>query len=62
MKSRVSDHPAKEIDVWIYMAYDNDGFPVAEDYHKEKLIEKLVDEFGDYRQFTIKRVFQSWLK
>lgn len=47
--------------MWIYRAYDEDGFPVAEAYHKSDLIDKLVDEFGDYRQFTIKRIFEKWL-
>jgi len=48
--------------MWIYRAYDEYGLPVAEDYHKSKLIDKLVDEFGDYRQFKIKRIFESWLE
>lgn len=48
--------------MWIYRAYNEDGLPVAEDYHKEKLIEKLIDEFGDYKQFSIRRVYEAWLK
>lgn len=49
--------------LWVYRAYDEDGFPVAEDYHKAKLVEKL--ENGDYwgdQKLTIKRVFINGLE
>ena len=55
-------HRIVEGNMWIYRAYDKDGLPIAEDYHKGKLIKKLIDEFGDYKQFTIKRVHEAWLR
>ena len=63
--------------MWTYIAYDENGFLFAEAYDKASLIDKLIDECGnviinnrkytvwsddDYKQFTIKRVFQDWLK
>ena len=50
--------------MWIYRAYDDNGLPVAESYRKSDLIDKLIDEFGEDRlhEFTIKRIFENWLK
>lgn len=50
--------------MWIFRAYDEYGLPVAEAYHKSDLIEKLIEEFGEERlqDFTIKKVFESWLR
>lgn len=48
--------------MWIYRAYDEDGLPIAEAYSKDDLIAKLEDEFGDANKFTIKRIYENWLK
>lgn len=48
--------------MWIYRAYDEYGLPVCEAYRKQDLINKLIDEFGSAEQFTIKRVFEKWVK
>lgn len=49
--------------MWIYRAYDEDDFPIAEAYSKERLIDKLKDEFGEeFEPYRIERVFESWLK
>lgn len=50
--------------MWIYRAYDDDGLPAGESYTKAELIEKLIDEFGVDRalKFTIKRVYEKWLR
>ena len=55
----------KEQDMWIYRAYDKDGFPVAEAYNKADLIKKLTEEFpfkDIKKEFTIKRIFEKWLR
>lgn len=45
----------------IYIAYDEDGLPVAESYRKQDLELKLIDEFG-HCNFEIRRVFEKYLK
>ena len=46
--------------MWIYRAYDEYDLPVAEAYTRERLIQKLLDEFG-HADFTIKRLFEKAL-
>ena len=49
--------------MWIYRAYDEDDLPVGEAYSKERLIDKLKDEFGEeFEPYRIERVFEPWLK
>lgn len=49
--------------LWVFRAYDEDGFPVKESYQKSKLINELLDEFHDKAtKFQIKRVFIDGLK
>lgn len=48
--------------MWLYRAYDEDGLPIAEAYRKTDLIQKLIDEFGDAKEFVIKRVYEKWLR
>lgn len=50
--------------MWIYRAYDEFDLPVAEAYRKSDLIAKLREEFPleDISKFTIKRVFEKWLR
>ena len=49
--------------MWIYMAYDEYGLPIAEAYSKERLIEKLKDEFGyDFEPYKIERIYDKTLK
>ena len=48
--------------MWIYRAYDEDGLPIAEAYRKSELVTKLQDEFGTAEGFTIKRIYEAWLK
>ena len=61
-KAVTSPQIRKEIDMWIYRAYDEDGLPIAEAYRKQDLIAKLEDEFGDISRFTIKRIYDKTLK
>ena len=50
--------------MWIWRAYDEYDLPVAEAYRKQDLINKLIDEFGEnmLSRFTIKRIYEKWLK
>ena len=52
----------KKRGLWVYRAYDEDGFPVAEDYHKQKLVERLESEYWGDQKLTIKRVFVEGLE
>lgn len=47
--------------MWIYRAYDEYGLPVAEAYTKQKLINKLDDEFG-HHNFKIVKLFDKTLR
>ena len=50
--------------MWFYRAIDEDGCYIAEDYSRQRLIEKLADEFGEDRlaEFRIVRLFDKNLK
>lgn len=49
--------------LWVYRAYDEDGFVVMEAYDKAKLIERIDDGYywGD-QKLTIKREFVEGLE
>lgn len=49
--------------LWVYRAYDEDGFPVKEAYRKDRLMQELWDEFHERAvKFQVKRVFVEGLK
>lgn len=53
----------KQKGIWVFRAYDEDGFPVKEAYQKSRLINELWDEFHEKAtKFHIKRVFIDGLK
>ena len=49
--------------LWVWRAYDEDGFIVVEAYSKERLLERIEDGyyFGE-QKLTIKREFVKGLE
>ncbi len=50
--------------LWIYRAENIYGLPVSESYSRQRLIEKLIEEFGKERlpEFKIKKIFDKTLE